>query len=232
MRRTVNRGRRSFLKTGAAAGGGLVVGFYLPGAIQAEAAAGPAKLNAYVKVGSDNKVTFVCGQAEMGQGVHNGLCMMLAEELEVDLKNVHAEQGGIDPALGTPLYTGLRRWGASRPQGEVPAYATSGAKCGTRVRPRASCWSRRGPSGCKCRATSASPKTVMYCTKPAAEKCPMAPSRATQHAWQRRTSPRSSRPPSSRSSGNRHCGRMCQPRGMASPSTVSMSNAPASWSRR
>jgi len=85
----VNQNRRTFLKASAAAGGGLVIGFYLPGAYGvAEAAAGPTKLNAFVKISTDNRVTFVCGQVEMGQGVHNGLSMLLAEELEVDLKNV------------------------------------------------------------------------------------------------------------------------------------------------
>ncbi|MGH8648934.1 MAG: hypothetical protein ACREUP_06465, partial [Burkholderiales bacterium] len=71
MRAKINQGRRSFLKAGAATGGGLVIGFHLPVvAGAAEVAAGPAKLNAYVKVGTDNRVTFVCGQVEMGQGVH------------------------------------------------------------------------------------------------------------------------------------------------------------------
>src|SRR5262245_11800667 len=128
MRRTVNRGRRSFLKTGAAAGGGFIVGFYLPGARQAEAAAGPAKLDDYVKVGSDNKVTFVCGQAEMGQGVHNGLCMMLAEELEIDLKNVHVEQGGIDPAFGNPRYIGFKAVGGFQATGGSSSIRNFGNK--------------------------------------------------------------------------------------------------------
>ena len=59
MRATVHQGRRTFLKASAAASGGLVIGFYLPGAQRlAEAAAGPAKLNAFVKIGTDGKVTF------------------------------------------------------------------------------------------------------------------------------------------------------------------------------
>ena len=103
MRTTVHQGRRTFLKASAATGGGLVIGFYLPGAQQiAEAAAGPTKLNAFVTIGTDGKVTFVCGQSEMGQGTHNALSMLLAEELEVDLKNVRIEQGGIDPAFSNP----------------------------------------------------------------------------------------------------------------------------------
>ena len=112
MRATLNRDRRTFLKAGTAAGGGLAIGFYLPGTVRvAEAAAGQAKLNAYVRIGTDGKVTIVCGQSEMGQGCHNALSMLIAEELEVDLKNVHIEQGGVDPAFGNPRYSGFRAVG-------------------------------------------------------------------------------------------------------------------------
>ena len=112
MRATINHDRRTFLKTGTAAGGGLAIGFCLPGTIRvAEAAAGEAKLNAFVKIGTDGKVTVVCGQSEMGQGCHNALSMLIAEELEVDLKNVHIEQGGIDPAFGNPRYIGFKAVG-------------------------------------------------------------------------------------------------------------------------
>jgi isoquinoline 1-oxidoreductase beta subunit len=112
MRATLNRDRRTFLKAGTAAGGGLAISFYLPGAARvAEAAAGQAKLNAFVKIGTDGKVTVVCGQSEMGQGCHNALSMLIAEELEVDLKNVHIEQGGVDPAFGNPRYIGFRAVG-------------------------------------------------------------------------------------------------------------------------
>ena len=115
---TVNPGRRIFLKAGAAAGGGLAVGFYLPGAVRAaQAAAGPVKFNAFVSIGTDGKVTVMCGQSEMGQGCHNSLGMLVAEELEVDLKNVHVEQGGIDPAFGNPRYIGFKAVGGFQATG-------------------------------------------------------------------------------------------------------------------
>ncbi|MGH8662011.1 MAG: molybdopterin cofactor-binding domain-containing protein [Burkholderiales bacterium] len=126
MRATINQGRRSFLKVGAAAGGGLVIGFHLPGV--ANAAAEPAKLNAYVKIGTDSRVTFVCGQVEMGQGVHNGLSMLLAEELEVDLKNVRIEQGGIDPAFGNPRYIGFKAVGGFQATGGSSSIRNFGNK--------------------------------------------------------------------------------------------------------
>jgi isoquinoline 1-oxidoreductase beta subunit len=118
MRATINRDRRTFLKAGTAAGGGLAIGFYLPGAARvAEAATGEAKLNAFVKIGTDGKVTVVCGQSEMGQGCHNSLSMLIAEELEVELKNVHIEQGGVDPAFGNPRYIGFKAVGGFQATG-------------------------------------------------------------------------------------------------------------------
>jgi isoquinoline 1-oxidoreductase beta subunit len=108
----INLTRRTWLKAGAAAGGGLVIGVYLPGASRiAEAAAGPTQLNAFVKIGTDGKVTFVTGTSEMGQGSHNALAMMIAEELEVDFKNMHIEQGGVDPAFGNPRWAGFKARG-------------------------------------------------------------------------------------------------------------------------
>ena len=118
MRAIANQGRRTFLRAGAAAGGGLIIGFYLPGASGvSEAAAGPVKLNAFVKIGTDGKVTVVCGQSEMGQGCHNALGMLVAEELEVDLKHVHVVQGGIDPAFGNPRYIGFKAVGGFQATG-------------------------------------------------------------------------------------------------------------------
>jgi len=117
MHATTNPGRRTFLKAGTAAGGGLLIGFYLPGARVAEAAAGQAKLNAFVKIGSDGRVTVVCGQSEMGQGCHNALAMLVAEELEVDLEKVHVEQGGIDPAFSNPRYIGFKAVGGFQATG-------------------------------------------------------------------------------------------------------------------
>ncbi|MGH8622445.1 MAG: molybdopterin cofactor-binding domain-containing protein, partial [Burkholderiales bacterium] len=65
---------------------------------------------------------------EMGQGVHNGLSMLLAEELEVDLKNVRIEQGGIDPAFGNPRYSGFKAVGGFQATGGSSSIRNFGNK--------------------------------------------------------------------------------------------------------
>ena len=61
--------RRGFLKAGAAAAGGLLIGFHLPESSEAGSRHHlDAKLNAYIHIGSDDIVTFIIHKAEMGQG--------------------------------------------------------------------------------------------------------------------------------------------------------------------
>jgi isoquinoline 1-oxidoreductase beta subunit len=91
--------RRSFLKSGAAVGGGLLLGFHLPQRAAAQTAA-PLKLNAYVHVGTDDFVTLMIHKAEMGQGTVTSLSQLLAEELECDWKKIRTAFPGIDPAYG------------------------------------------------------------------------------------------------------------------------------------
>ena len=69
--------RRQFLKVGAAAGGGLLIGFYLtPGArlSHAEPASGKDFVpNAFVRIAPDDTVTMIVNKSEMGQGVYTSL---------------------------------------------------------------------------------------------------------------------------------------------------------------
>jgi len=63
--------RREFVAAGAAAGAGLVVGFYLPhGMRSSKQSFSP---NAYVRITADNKITIVVARSEMGQGVRTAL---------------------------------------------------------------------------------------------------------------------------------------------------------------
>ncbi|OXH92580.1 aldehyde dehydrogenase, partial [Burkholderia multivorans] len=137
--------RRSFLRfgmsLGAAAGGGLLLGFSLPAAgddtrrsviggdADEPARAGVFAPNAFVQIDRSGRVTLVMPKVEMGQGVYTALPMLIAEELEVPLSSVtldHAppnEKLFLDPLLGGQLTGGstsvryawepLRRAGAT-----------------------------------------------------------------------------------------------------------------------
>jgi isoquinoline 1-oxidoreductase subunit beta len=91
--------RRSFLGTSAAAGAGLVIGFYLPKSASAQAE-GVFSPNAYLRITPDEKITVVVARTEMGQGVWTALPMILAEELEADLKQITIEQAGASTLFG------------------------------------------------------------------------------------------------------------------------------------
>jgi len=84
--------RRSFLQLGATAAGGLILGFHLPAARAAGLPAGPFALNAWIRVDTDNRITFINPRNEMGQDVYTSLAMLLAEELEVPVANLVIEQ--------------------------------------------------------------------------------------------------------------------------------------------
>jgi isoquinoline 1-oxidoreductase subunit beta len=85
-----NPSRRTFLKSSAAVGGGLVIAVQLPQAF-AKAAAKTSMPNAWIRIGSDNTVTILVARSEMGQGVAMAMPTLVAEELEVDLYKVKVE---------------------------------------------------------------------------------------------------------------------------------------------
>src|SRR6202035_1293244 len=94
--------RREFLRTGAAGGAALVVGFRLSARTLAGQAAEqekktPNPFDAWIRITPDNRVTLILGKSEMGQGIMTALPMILAEELCVDWKNVKVEQARTDP---------------------------------------------------------------------------------------------------------------------------------------
>lgn len=86
--------RRRFIKLSSLASGSLVIGFSLPGlsaAAQLPYDCEYFQPSAYLRIDKKGKVTIYVAKQESGQGVDTALPMILAEELDVDLRDVHVE---------------------------------------------------------------------------------------------------------------------------------------------
>jgi isoquinoline 1-oxidoreductase subunit beta len=57
---------------------------------------GQVALNGWVKLSADGAVTVMMSQAEMGQGAHTGLAMLLADEMDANWEQVKLEQSTLD----------------------------------------------------------------------------------------------------------------------------------------
>jgi isoquinoline 1-oxidoreductase beta subunit len=106
----MNLDRRTFLKTTAVAGGGLMIGGYLPTALGRNAgtleAAGSFEPNIWLKVNSDDTVRIMLTQLEMGQGVMTSMPMLVAEELDMDWAKIKTEWTPADARYGNPNFGG------------------------------------------------------------------------------------------------------------------------------
>ena len=91
--------RRDFLIAAGAATGGLVLGITLP--VRGVAAPSSTDVNAYVRIGSDGKVTFVVPKSEMGQGTYTGLAQILADELDLDWGAISVESAPVNPVYNS-----------------------------------------------------------------------------------------------------------------------------------
>ncbi len=110
--------RRTFLRVGAAAGGGLLLSFRFPALVQSAAAAAtpPAETfapNAFIRIDRAGRVTLIMHKVEMGQGTYTSMPMLLAEELEVDLSQVQLEAAPPDETLYSEPLFGFQVTGGS-----------------------------------------------------------------------------------------------------------------------
>jgi isoquinoline 1-oxidoreductase beta subunit len=131
--------RRTMLQTGAAAGGGLLLGFQSPFAAAAipnatdgaEAAIGPFAPDAFIRIDRAGHVTFIMPQAEMGQGVYTAHAMIIAEELDAAFETVSVEASPPSDALyGNPVF-GIQATGNSN---SVRAFWTKLRQAGASAR--------------------------------------------------------------------------------------------------
>src|SRR5213592_3715772 len=104
--------RREFVEVGAAAGAGLVLGFYLPSRPASPASGAPFAPNAFLEIERNGTITISVIRSEMGQGVLTTMPMLVAEELEADWTAIRIKQALANPlsairikqALANPLY--------------------------------------------------------------------------------------------------------------------------------
>ncbi|WP_416352170.1 molybdopterin cofactor-binding domain-containing protein [Variovorax sp. LG9.2] len=123
--------RRSFMKVGAATGGGLLATFVLPAFMSvAEAASESTGFapNGFIRIDRTGVVTFVMHKVEMGQGTFTSMPMLLAEELEVDIDKVKLEQAAPNGQLySDPLLGGQVTGGSTSVRGAYVPLRTAGA---------------------------------------------------------------------------------------------------------
>src|SRR6187549_3728328 len=92
--------RRTFLQVTTVAGGGLMIALYTP-EILAQRGGGPGNgplplPSSYITINPDNTFTIVAQNPETGQGIKTALPMLIADELDVDWKQVTIKQADYD----------------------------------------------------------------------------------------------------------------------------------------
>ncbi|MDE2417950.1 MAG: xanthine dehydrogenase family protein molybdopterin-binding subunit [Burkholderiales bacterium] len=99
--------RRTWILSALGTTGALVVGWgvmparsRLGSATQMLPTEGDVALNGWIKVGARGDITLAMPRSEMGQGVHNALSVLVAEELDVALDSVRLEQAGPNAIYG------------------------------------------------------------------------------------------------------------------------------------
>ena len=96
----ITTSRRSFLRITALAGGGIALGLSATRQVRAQGRGGPQvplNPNNFITITPDGIVTIVGKNPEIGQGIRTALPMLIADELDVDWKDVRVVQGDLDP---------------------------------------------------------------------------------------------------------------------------------------
>ena len=122
--------RRGFLQATAALGGGLLIAFATGRSSRAAGTAEGADEqsfipNAFIRIDQSGGVTLTMSYVEMGQGTYTSIPMLIAEELEVELRTVRLEHAPPNDKLyGNPMIAGIQATGNSN------AIVRRGSPCG------------------------------------------------------------------------------------------------------
>ncbi|NEX20343.1 xanthine dehydrogenase family protein molybdopterin-binding subunit [Thiorhodococcus mannitoliphagus] len=98
--------RRTLLKVGLMASGGLAFGFRLDASADVETTSPPPgelAPNAWIRIYPDDRIELMLARSEEGQGVMTALSMLIAEELEVGLDQVRVVMAPVAPAYKNRL---------------------------------------------------------------------------------------------------------------------------------
>ena len=138
---TTQVNRRQFLHVSALAGGGVLLASSIDPFARLEALGTPAAdfaPNAYIRMTPDGIVTIIAKNPEIGQGVKTMLPMLIADELDVDWKNVRIEQGDLD----TTKYSGQSAGGSTAtPNNWLPMRRVGAAGRAMMITAAAQTWS-------------------------------------------------------------------------------------------
>lgn len=95
--------RRAFILGVGVVAAGTAVGIYVAPNLLDHKKPFDFEPHAFVRIGTDGRITVIIGKSEMGQGIYTGLPMILAEELDVNPQRLHVEFAPVDPAFNHPF---------------------------------------------------------------------------------------------------------------------------------
>src|SRR5215510_14464330 len=122
--------RRSFIKVSALASGGILIGLYTESELLSQQPGGappaptPVNPSTFITVHPDNTFTIIAKNPETGQGIRNALPMVIADEFDVDWKQVKIQQSDLDPKygrdMGAPAVGQIEGGSTATPQNYTP----------------------------------------------------------------------------------------------------------------